>query len=391
MNFNHADDVDVVEVVIDNHQDANNLPYGDAAEEPNQLNALPNQAASSKSKSSKVLVGGAAALLVGATAFSATALKNSNNVVSNNFSSTATKAPKNSGKPKMSKSPGTKTPKFEKLTYPTIVGHFSTDNTTSCALAAQADISTDNYAACSRYWYGGAGQSSTCAGTAGYLTDPTGNIPSNGNPGDNTCLGMGDSPLCIDIEGFDEVVPVRVSAAWEWSEYDPPSTYNSNTCGYSTTSGSAPTPPSDGSSISLLPGNPCGRILTNATIPLVSPPSLGTGPDGTTGTTGQCYKIENNIVSGTVPSITTITSTVTITWKGTDYVCNIVEGGQLCEMWGFKNGYANNWDSQYIPFQCDDIDGDAYKGYIANVFDHNQLYILENGIGQAPQFSLTKL
>ena len=391
MTFTADEDVEIV--AIDNHQDANNL-YGDDTEESNQANqGMLNQATSNKTN--QILIGGAVALLVSAIAFSATALKRSNNVVSNFSSATATKASK-SPLTKTTKSPtgpGTKVGKGLP-TNPTIVGRFSTDNTTSCAIAAQDDIANDRFAACSRYWYSGAGQDSTCGGTAAYLTNPAGNTPTNGNPGDNTCLGMGVSPLCIDLEGIDEPVPVLVSAAWEWSEYDPPSTYNSNTCGYSTETGNAPTFPSDGTSISLLPGNPCGRILTNSSIPLVSPttvqPPFG-APDSTTGTTGQCYKIEKNVVSGAVPAITEITSTVTITFKGTDYVCNIVEGGKLCEMWGFKNGYANNWDSQYIPFKCDDIAGDAYEGYIANVFDHNQLYILEDGIGQAPQFSLTKL
>lgn len=369
------------------------LPFDNDAEVHSSNQATSK---SDNDKSSKILIGAAALLLVCGTAFGAVALKSSNDLVSN-LSSAAAPAPadsKSSKAPKSTNVPGSKGGKGLP-TNPTIVGRFSTDAASSCAVAAQDDIANDRFAACSRYWLGGGGQDSTCGGTAAYLTNPAGNTPGNGNPGDNTCLGMGVSPLCIDLEGIDEPVPVLVSAAWEWSEYDPPSTYNSGTCGYSTSTGNAPTFPSDGTSISLLPGNPCGRILTNSSIPLVSPrPTifpLPNEPDPTTGTTGQCYKIESNVISGTVPAITEITSTVTITFKGTDYVCNIVEGGQLCEMWGFRNGYANNFDSQYIPFVCDDIAGDAYKGYISNVFDHNQLYNIEDGIGQAPQFALTKL
>lgn len=386
MTFNEEN----VEIVVHNvaSSEANaEEGIGDVTELP-----FDNDAATSKSdKSSKILVGAAALLLVCVTAFSAVAMKSSNDLVSS--LSAAAPAPadsKSSKSPKSTKVPGSKGGKGLP-TNPTIVGRFSTDAASSCAVAAQADITNNNFAACSRYWYGGGGQNSTCGGTGDYLTNPDGNTPINNNPADNTCLGVGVSPLCIDLEGIDEPVSVLVSAAWEWSEYDPPSTYTSSQCGYSTITGTAPPFPSDGTSVSLLPGNPCGRILTNSSIPLVSPTTAFSPPDSTTSTTGQCYKIENNLVSGVEPAITEITSTVTITFKGTDYVCNIVEGGQVCEMWGFRNGYANNFDSQYIPFVCDDIAGDAYEGYISNVFDHNQLYNIENGIGQAPQFALTKL
>jgi hypothetical protein len=60
-------------------------------------------------------------------------------------------------------------------------------------------------------------------------------------------------------------------------------------------------------------------------------------------------------------------------------------------MWGFTNGYGNNFDSQYIPFRCDDIEGDAYEGYIAYVFDHYLLNPVFYGAGQAPQIVLRKV
>ena len=62
--------------------------------------------------------------------------------------------------------------------------------------------------------------------------------------------------------------------------------------------------------------------------------------------------------------------------------------GKVCEMWGFSNGYGNNFESQYVPFRCDNI---AYEGYIAFVFNHYKLTPVTNGIGQAPQIVLRKV
>ncbi len=70
---------------------------------------------------------------------------------------------------------------------------------------------------------------------------------------------------------------------------------------------------------------------------------------------------------------------------------SIIGGGQVCEMWGFSNGYGNNFDSMYVPFKCDDIGGSAYEGYFAYVFDHFTLRPVLYGAGQAPQFVLTKI
>lgn len=254
-------------------------------------------------------------------------------------------------------------------TEPTILGFVSTNQTSACALAAFTDFASLNYAACSRYF----GSSSTCNGTAGYLDNPAGVNPANGNPGDNTCLGAGESPLCIDLEGVDEPVPVRISYAWDWSTYAPPSNnISSSQCGITTgmTSGT------------------CARILTNSSIPLVP---LAPSPSGDP-TTGACYAgVVNNTPQVVTPAITQVNSTVTITLSGTDYVCDITTGGQLCEMWGFQNGYGNNFDSQYVPFVCPDIEGDAYVGYFSNMFDHNQLTLVTDGIGRTPQFALRKV
>lgn len=128
-------------------------------------------------------------------------------------------------------------------------------------------------------------------------------------------------------------------------------------------------------------------------IPLVSPLTIGTSPDAPaarfgTGTTGQCY---TSGPSPVVPQVTTITSTVTFTIDSNDYKCDVTNGGQVCEMWGYKNGYGNNFDSQFIPFSCPDILGDSYEGYISNVFDHNQLNPIENGIGKGAQIVLKKV
>jgi hypothetical protein len=113
-------------------------------------------------------------------------------------------------------------------------------------------------------------------------------------------------------------------------------------------------------------------------------------PPGADGTTGQCYSV--NPITGDIepvnPGVSTITSTVTFTIDSNDYVCQVTAGGQVCEMWGYTNGYGNNFDSQYIPFRCADIGGDAYEGYIAYVFDHRLLTPVFYGAGQAPQIVL---
>ena len=84
----------------------------------------------------------------------------------------------------------------------------------------------------------------------------------------------------------------------------------------------------------------------------------------------------------------TITSTVSITLDSGDgetYVGNIKEGGQLCEMWGYTNGYGNNFDSQYIPFEIT-IGKDDYEGYITGVFDHRLLLPPQGGNPRLPVF-----
>ena len=269
----------------------------------------------------------------------------------------------------------------------TTFGYASTDLTTSCAVAAATIYSSGNFAACSRYWYGGADQNSTCAGTADYLANPSGNTPSNGNPGLNTCLGAGDAPSCFVLEGVNDNEPVlvRTSVAWDWSEYAIPfASPKSGSCGQVDELATAP------SSV-----NTCAEILTNSSIPLVGasvtiPSAPGTGGQSDQ-TTGQCYDVTNPAAFYANPGVSTITSTVTFTIDSNDYVCNVTAGGQVCEMWGYTNGYGNNFDSQYIPFQCDDIGGDAYEGYIAFVFDHFLLTPVLDGIGQAPQIVLKRL
>jgi len=256
-------------------------------------------------------------------------------------------------------------------TEPTILGYVSANQSSACAKAAANDFANGNYAACSRYY--GSPQSSTCGGTAGFLTNPSGNTPANGNPGDNTCLGAGETPLCIELEGVNEPVPVRISYAWDWSEYDPPSnTYSSSQCGVT-----------DG-----MTSGACARILTNSSIPLKPSAPAPTPADATT---GACYGFSGTTPVVVTPTITQLSSTLTITLSGTDYVCDITAGGQLCEMWGFRNGYGNNFDSQFVPFVCPDIEGDAYEGYYSTMFDHNQLTLVTDGIGRAPQFVLRKV
>mmetsp|Transcript_21674 Transcript_21674/g.35470 ORF Transcript_21674/g.35470 Transcript_21674/m.35470 type:complete len:175 (+) Transcript_21674:940-1464(+) len=102
----------------------------------------------------------------------------------------------------------------------TTFGRISTDTTTSCFTAATDIYVSGNFAACSRYWYGSEGQDSTCPDNP-YVADPSGNFPANDNPGDNTCLGAGDTPSCFVLEGFNnnEPVLVRTSVAWDWSNY----------------------------------------------------------------------------------------------------------------------------------------------------------------------------
>jgi len=283
--------------------------------------------------------------------------------------------------------------KAGKVSLPsTTFGYVSTDQTSTCFTTGVVPlIVANNFAACSRYWYNNpglaGGQSSTCGGTSTYLADPSGNNPVNGNPADNTCLGVGDSPSCFVLEGVnnDEPVLVRTSVAWDWSEYAIPfSSPSSSTCGTIDDLVDAP------STV-----NTCATILTDSSIPVVAA-NVGTGGapgGGVTGTTGQCYGVDpiTGALSAPNPGVSTITSTVTFTIDSNDYVCQVTAGGQVCEMWGYTNGYGNNFDSQYIPFRCDDIGGDAYEGYIAYVFDHRLLTPVFYGAGQAPQIVVRKV
>jgi len=270
----------------------------------------------------------------------------------------------------------------------TTFGYISTDQASSCYTGGVLPLfATNTFAACSRYWYTDptGSQSSTCAGTSSYVAESLGNTPANGNPGDNTCLAVGDAPSCFVLEGVndDEPVLVRTSIAWDWSEYTSPSSPNSSTCG-------TLVPPAGPSTL-----NTCATILTDSSIPVVGSNSAtgGTPGGGVTGTTGQCYSVNplTGIPFAVDPGVSTITSTVTFTIEEEEYVCQVTAGGKVCEMWGFMNGYGNNFDSQYIPFQCDDIEGDAYEGYIAIVYDHNKLTPVTDGIGQAPQIVLRKV
>lgn len=68
-----------------------------------------------------------------------------------------------------------------------------------------------------------------------------------------------------------------------------------------------------------------------------------------------------------------------------------ITGGELCEMWGWTSGYGNNLDSQYLEIRCDDIDGSAYEGYLANVFDHRSLRPYLGGAGNAPGLVLNRV
>jgi len=273
---------------------------------------------------------------------------------------------------------------------PTTFGYISTDQASTCFTTGVLPlIGANNFAACSRYWYNNAdlsgGQNSTCDGTSAYLANPGGNTPSNGNPGVNTCLGVGESPSCFVLEGVndDEPVLVRTSIAWDWSEYTSPSYPDSSTCGILV-------PPAGPSTL-----NTCATILTNSSIPVVAANATtgGAPGGGVGGTTGQCYGPDpiTGSLGSVNPGVSTITSTVTFTVEEEEYVCQVTAGGQVCEMWGFTNGYGNNFDSQYIPFRCDDIEGDAYEGYIASVFDHFLLTTVTDGIGQAPQIVLRKV
>ncbi|KAK1739548.1 hypothetical protein QTG54_010091 [Skeletonema marinoi] len=269
----------------------------------------------------------------------------------------------------------------------TTFGYISTDQASSCYTGegGVVDILTSgNFAACSRYWYTATGsQSSTCAGTSSYVAESRGNTPANGNPGDNTCLAVGDAPSCFVLEGVndDEPVLVRTSIAWDWSEYISPSSPNSSTCG-------TLVPPAGPSTL-----NTCATILTDSSIPVVAADANTLSPPGADGTTGQCYSVNplTGIPFAVDPGVSTITSTVTFTIEEEEYVCQVTAGGKVCEMWGYSNGYGNNFDSQYVPFRCDDIEGDAFEGYIAFVFDHYKITPVTDGIGQAPQIVLRKV
>lgn len=267
----------------------------------------------------------------------------------------------------------------------TTFGRISTETTTSCATAATAIYESGYFAACSRYWYGSGGQDSTCPGNP-YVDNSSGNFPANGNPGANTCLGAGDTPSCFVLEGFNnnEPVLVRTSVAWDWSNYAVPSTF--------------PTSGVCGTALVIDPNsvvNTCADILTDSSISLVgadTPSATSTGAGGQTDqTTGQCYNVLTPLTPYANPGVVTITSTVTFTIDSNDYECQVTAGGKVCEMWGYTNGYGNNFDSQYVPFHCDDIGGDEYEGYIAFVFDHRLLTPVTDGIGQAPQLVLRKV
>eukprot|EP00985_Skeletonema_marinoi_P030457 scaffold32165_cov147-Skeletonema_marinoi.AAC.3 len=216
-----------------------------------------------------------------------------------------------------------------------------------------------------------------------YVAESRGNTPANGNPGDNTCLAVGDAPSCFVLEGVndDEPVLVRTSIAWDWSEYTSPSSPNSSTCG-------TLVPPAGPSTL-----NTCATILTDSSIPVVAADANTLSPPGADGTTGQCYSVNplTGIPFAVDPGVSTITSTVTFTIEEEEYVCQVTAGGKVCEMWGYSNGYGNNFDSQYVPFRCDDIEGDAFEGYIAFVFDHYKITPVTDGIGQAPQIVLRKV
>ncbi len=253
---------------------------GDVTELPfvNNAEVHSSNQATSKSdndKSSKILVGAAALLLVGLTAFSAVTMKSSNDLVSNLSSAAAAPADSKSSK----------APKAGKglPTNPTILGRISTDTASSCAAAVGSILATNDFAGCSRYWYtGDGGQSSTCTGNT-YVADPSGNTPANSNPGINTCLGVGDSPGCYVLEGVndDEPILVRTSVAWDWSKYNIPFTSpSSGSCATVTTL------------LTDTPFNTCADILTVSSIPVVAADFTTGGPPGDgveIGTTGQCY------------------------------------------------------------------------------------------------------
>lgn len=273
----------------------------------------------------------------------------------------------------------------------TTFGYISTDEMSSCYTEGVLPIlGSGDFAACSRYWYNDplltGGQSSTCTDNP-YVAEPNGNTPANGNPADNTCLGIGDSPSCFVLEGVndDEPILVRTSVAWDWSKYNIPfANPGSSSCAVITTLPVDPTI------------NTCADILTNSSIPVVAADFTAGGPPGDVtniGTTGQCYgpDLTTGAVGPVNPGVTAISSTVTFTIEDNDYVCDVTAGGRVCEMWGFSNGYGNNFDSQYIPFQCDDIGGKAYEGYIAFVFDHFLLVPVTDGIGLAPQIVLKRV
>lgn len=215
------------------------------------------------------------------------------------------------------KNNGSKSPKVGKsgkVFSSTIIGRISTDTSSACATEL-SQVAAADIAACSRYWSGDTasngnpGYGSTCSGTDAYNAKAggteNGNVPSLG---DNTCLGMGDAASCYDIEGVNDGAPVkiRVSAAWDWSEYNTPATL--------------PAPGDCAESELVLDAatNTCASVLSDSSIPL-------TRNGGTTGWCFDATELPTIDYDPTtfVTNVQFITSTVTITVDNTDYVCNI--------------------------------------------------------------------
>ena len=97
---------------------------------------------------------------------------------------------------------------------PTTFGYISTNQASSCYTGGVLPLfATNTFAACSRYWYNDpgltGGQSSTCTDNP-YVAEPLGNTPANGNPADNTCLGVGDAPSCFVLEGVNNDEPATL-------------------------------------------------------------------------------------------------------------------------------------------------------------------------------------
>ena len=247
----------------------------------------------------------------------------------------------------------------------TIYGRLSTDETSSCYLNGFLPLILDNdFAACSQYWsftsaFGKVRGSSSCTGNP---------YAKNGNIASNMCLAMRDTPSCVVLEGVNnnEPVLVRTSIAWDWSAFVEP--------------------------VAAPNSSKCAKILTDSSIDLVAAkaskggaPGFGTGKIGTT---GQCYDSSEHPVN---PGVSTITSSVTFNINSTEYKCKVVEGGNVCKMWGYNNGYGSNFDSQYIPFSCPDIEGDTYEGYITLAINHFNLSPVTAGVGYAPNLVLHKV